>query len=754
VAHAGTSPLSRARAGLVALVGLGAVAVLLFPKALAGWTLGQRDLRLVFLPQVAALVRCVTAGAWPLWDPLVGFGQPLLANPANQVLYPPTWVALLARPETYLVLYVLGHLLVAGIGVFLLARHQMGLSRGAAWLAGAAWMASGPLVSHVQRWQDLASLAWLPWLLLAGGRAIAEPTHGRCAVFAAALALPALAGSVEGTALVLVVALVWTAASAGAGTSALVRFVGAWVEAGALAVALTAAQWLPALDLLRHSAASALTPGPTPWSVPPARWLELAAPFGPSRPPGLPSLYLGATLGGLVLWSLVAAPRRRVLALVLLGVAAATLATASATGVEPWLAQRLGTPALAGGAGPLTLVVSLAWALLAGLGLEAVGLRLRSRTAGGTGLVACFVVATLPGLTLCVLARGNPQSLPGGLAPGGGGPGGLDVGACVLAIATALAAAVLASLTTQRSPLRSLAWGGLALLAVGDLLPPAQRVNTMVPADRVERPPETAARLHEAGSERIEVLVSEAAPEATLALAGRSASRWGLAGSYGIDSLNWPTEPQLRLSELFKAQTGGPGIVRLLQAGAVTDVVAGETDIPGLVPRETVESPPLPPVHVLQVPGARPRSYVVGHVVPAAGEDALRSLLDPVFDLRTTVALDSEAPETSADDLTGTSWIATHRPDRVELSVQTSAAGFLVLLDGYDPGWEATVDGRPSLVLRANYGFRAVAVPAGEHIVQMRYRPAAVSVGVLVSILGLAGTLLAAAGSLPRSRPD
>jgi Bacterial membrane protein YfhO len=756
VADAGSSPSSRARARLLALIGLGAVVLLLLPRVLEGWTLGQRDLRLVFLPQVDAIARCVARGAWPVWDPLLGFGQPLLANPANQVLYPPTWVGLLVRPETYLTLFVLGHLLWAGLGVSGFARDHLALSRGAAWLAGAAWIASGPLVSHVQRWPDFASAAWLPWVLLAAVRAVAEPTRARVLTFAVALALQGSAGSVEVTALTLVVAFGWTAVTSGRGTPALTSLARAWGQAGALAVALTAALWLPALDLLRHSARSELAHSPTPWVVHPARWLELLAPLPPLLPTEVPSLYLGATLGGLVLWALLAASRRRALGLLLLGAAAAVLATGSPVNGLPWLAPRLGAPSLARFAGPLTLVVSLAWALLAGLGFDALGQRFRSRFPPGAGLAACFVVSALPALALSVLATAFPESLPPSilrppLPPSPAGAG-LDVTACGAAVAMALTAAVLTSVGARRASLRSLALVGLALLAVADLVPPGERVNPLVPASLVARVPETAERLHEAGAQRIHVMEGEGAPDGRLALAGRSASRWGLAGSYAIDSLTLPTEVQVRLAELFRAQTGRPSMVRLLQAGAVSDVVTRETEMPGLVPREAVLGPLAPPVRIFQVPEPRPWSYVVGHVVPASGERALEALLDPAFDLRTTATLDAEAPPTSPADFSGTSWIATHAPDRVELSVEASAPGYLVLVDGYDPGWKATVDGQPSPVLRANYGFRAVAVPAGAHVVLMRYRPGALTAGVLVSALALAGSLLAAAGSLARSR--
>jgi uncharacterized membrane protein YfhO len=56
-----------------------------------------------------------------------------------------------------------------------------------------------------------------------------------------------------------------------------------------------------------------------------------------------------------------------------------------------------------------------------------------------------------------------------------------------------------------------------------------------------------------------------------------------------------------------------------------------------------------------------------------------------------------------------------------------------VVADTYDPGWKATVDGRDAPLLRANLAFRAVPVDAGRHTVEMRYRPAAVVIGLAIS---------------------
>jgi uncharacterized membrane protein YfhO len=69
-----------------------------------------------------------------------------------------------------------------------------------------------------------------------------------------------------------------------------------------------------------------------------------------------------------------------------------------------------------------------------------------------------------------------------------------------------------------------------------------------------------------------------------------------------------------------------------------------------------------------------------------------------------------------------------------------------VLVDAYDPGWKATVDGTGFPILRANTVFRAVAMEPGAHRVEQRYRPASVKIGMLISstafVLGIAALLM------------
>jgi len=67
----------------------------------------------------------------------------------------------------------------------------------------------------------------------------------------------------------------------------------------------------------------------------------------------------------------------------------------------------------------------------------------------------------------------------------------------------------------------------------------------------------------------------------------------------------------------------------------------------------------------------------------------------------------------------------------------------LVLLDSFDPGWTAYVDGARAEVLRADGVFRAVRLTAGKHDVRFEYVPRGLWLGAAISVVTAA--LLAAA---------
>src|SRR6185295_1101215 len=106
------------------LFGLLVLAVLaaLFPGLVfGGQVLFERDLHQMLYGQYASFARTIHAGSLPVWDPWPGFGQPMLANPAAQVLYPPTWLSLILSPETTYTVYVVLHLAIGALGLRALA---------------------------------------------------------------------------------------------------------------------------------------------------------------------------------------------------------------------------------------------------------------------------------------------------------------------------------------------------------------------------------------------------------------------------------------------------------------------------------------------------------------------------------------------------------------------------------------------------------------------------------------------------------
>ncbi|MBI2684976.1 MAG: YfhO family protein [Acidobacteria bacterium] len=88
-------------------------------------------------------------------------------------------------------------------------------------------------------------------------------------------------------------------------------------------------------------------------------------------------------------------------------------------------------------------------------------------------------------------------------------------------------------------------------------------------------------------------------------------------------------------------------------------------------------------------------------------------------------------------------------PDRLRLSdirghygrIEATMAcdGLVVFSSAMLPGWEASVDGQPRPILEAYGKLMAVSVPAGEHTVEFRYAPRSITIGCVLTLVGLIG---------------
>src|SRR5262245_61641866 len=78
---------------------------------------------LQFWPWRHLVKEALLQGEWPLWNPLVGNGAPLLANLQSAAFYPPNLIYLFLPVEHALTLSVILHLILAGLLMYAFARQ-------------------------------------------------------------------------------------------------------------------------------------------------------------------------------------------------------------------------------------------------------------------------------------------------------------------------------------------------------------------------------------------------------------------------------------------------------------------------------------------------------------------------------------------------------------------------------------------------------------------------------------------------------
>jgi uncharacterized membrane protein YfhO len=94
--------------------------------------------------------------------------------------------------------------------------------------------------------------------------------------------------------------------------------------------------------------------------------------------------------------------------------------------------------------------------------------------------------------------------------------------------------------------------------------------------------------------------------------------------------------------------------------------------------------------------------------------------------------------------------------DAIVVKVQTDQTGFLRVIESFDPGWHASVDGVPVRVLPADGFALAVRVEPGVHEVRFEYHTPGVMTGVTVSLVSFVLLVMLAFNrrSLPQTPSD
>ena len=215
---------------------------------------GGGDLHGTYLPKYEAAAHAVLARhRLPLWNPYEFCGLPLLGVGHGAVLYPPTWVAFgfLPRWQALQAFYAFHVVLLAYGAILYLRRHGIGLLGAAIVPAVAvAGLFGAPSRAGYDHPSFLASVAWLPWMLLAAERAATDGGRRWLGLLALATCAQWLAGypdfPLDSAVLVAIVTLVGVEAP-------LARKVGVVALGLGLGAALAAAQILPLAEAVSQS---------------------------------------------------------------------------------------------------------------------------------------------------------------------------------------------------------------------------------------------------------------------------------------------------------------------------------------------------------------------------------------------------------------------------------------------------------------------------------------------------------------------
>jgi len=199
-------------------------------------------------------------------------------------------------------------------------------------------------------------------------------------------------------------------------------------------------------------------------------------------------------------------------------------------------------------------------------------------------------------------------------------------------------------------------------------------------------------------------------------------------------------------ADLLDAAVEEPGVLRAMGVTHVATDGAGPTG-------ERVHSGASADFYRMpDVPG---RAWIVHRASPVPASRTLAAVSSPSFDPAQVVLLDGDPSDQGQSDQTRPPFAEPVLRDglnRVTIRTVLNAPGYLVLADTWYPGWQARVDGEPTALLRANHAFRAVQLTAGEHVVEMVYRPTSVLVGAAASVAAL-GLILLSLIVRPRKRP-
>lgn len=719
---------------------LGLFIMALFPAVIFGTqSFYFRDYGIFGYPLASYHRDCFWRGELPIWNSLSNTGLPYLAQWNTLTLYPLSLIYLIFPLPWSLGVFCLGHLFLAGLGMYVLA-HSWTKDRCAAAVAGFGFAFNGLTLNCLMWPNNIAALGWMPWVVWAVGRGCQQ--GGRALLVAVFLgAMQMLSGSPEIILFTwLIVGVCW-ASGFFRGPVPKIALLMRMVMIASLIAAIAAVQLFPFLDLLAHCerdsnsvVGSSIMPR---WG-----WVNLILPLfkcyqsqsGPCFQPTqgwTSSYYPGIGIMALALLAGRFGPRRTVASLWALALIGLVLALGDDGYVYTLLHKAL--PALGVMRFPMKFVILATFSLplLASFAVARLRStqavddpRKESRWAVGIGIslaaiiVVCLVYSysqVVSNLTWSTNAQNGVMRI----------------------VCLGLILGILFKLKRVKVQREQVALQIALIACIGiDAWTHAPNQNPTV-APGVFAPHVVARELNMAPTNELsraftgrgthQLLYGSMVADAAIDFTGR---RFGLLGNCnllddvatpdGFYSLYLPEQREV-WSRLFFA----------------TNLPAGLGDFLGIarISTNVFEWQPRTSARPMLSIGACPRFT----------DEAVSRLLAPDFDSRRMVYLPLEAKTSLACTNVASARIVQSSFSNSKITVTTESLepAMLVIAQSYYHHWKASVDGTPAKIWRANHAFQAIEVPAGVRQVKLVYEDPPLFYGGLLSGSTLLGCLIA-----------
>ncbi len=765
-----------------------------------------RDIHNFHYPLRRVMMGSYARGEFPLWNPYVYLGQPMLADP-NYMAFYPTNLLNLVLPFAYAFkLHMVLHVILAGLGIYFLQR-RLGIGPLSSLAGSLAYQFSGVVLSFLNLFSIVQSIALLPWIGWAFLGCLQQSKITRILGFGGLLALQVITMEpimLQCVAWLLgVITIVHLLDSSDKWRTSRVILKTSLIG-GLFAAGLSAIQILPSLELLRLSVRGKGYESIVLnyWSMHPADLINLMIPnlFGSPYSLGwethwgeglhsgregyFVSLFIGSSTLFLGALSFFASRRKLQLLLAVTALVSVALALGQYSGVYVWICNWI--PVLRNGRYTIKymLLAALALSILASLGLDAVLSRqstLHRRRRLSVSLISLGLILGFAVLSFSVYVDSNQPLVAKEILPWikQNSLGNKDFKGIVTQLSQSIRWAGLFGILSTSLVFSALFWrrtalvGGLVVSVLGaELLAQNARLTPLMSGADFEFASEVDLfiRPQPGGELRRAYHVDPAsrlyssrwiwAPNRSMAWFYLFTRRAGLplnGISSGVQYSLYPSVDDLTTlesNEIYLASRTVSVEDYLTLLGRLNSPIfltMGIMDSREVFLWRSFETASDHKLNVYLLKTESSRAFFAPDAWWAkSAKEALEKLMDPKFPYQRTVILEGgtppERPRTAG---TGQARLLNYENNRVRCEVEAEGDGYLVLLDSFYPGWKATLDGNPVKILRANYAFRAVAVPPGKHLVEFRYKPAIFYLGLWISVvMAISGTAIAIAAAL------